>query len=80
MASLTNMNNRNDTAHWIDWTDREEAMATYREYEKYSMTGPNFTYYNGRLLPVRPPSILDGSLICEYKVGRKPKNSPKNLK
>lgn len=65
----------------IDWTDRKEAMDTYREYEKYSMTGPNYRYYNGKLQPVAPPLLLTPEPVA-YKAepNEKGKQAPNNLK
>jgi hypothetical protein len=59
------MNNQKDTAKIIDWTDRKEAMATYRKYEELGMLGPNYMYYNGKLLPA-PPVSATGPETVEY--------------
>lgn len=52
------MNKKNSNTTIIDWTDRKDAMATYRKFEELGMTGPTYQYYNGKLLPADEPMML----------------------
>ncbi len=56
-----------DETKIIDWTDRKDAMDTYRKYEELNMTGPNYLYYNGKLQPAPEPMILRPENVS-YKV------------
>jgi|GEM_PF-2280947 hypothetical protein len=57
------MNEEKNKVKIIDWTDRKEAMDSYRQFADPDIMGPDLRYYGGKLCPVplhqvlRPPSV-----------------------